>query len=337
MTKFFSDGYGSGLLSGLASTISGIWATHQQNKNVDKQIAAARQENAEARDYNLRLAKLQNAWNVAQWRRENEYNSPQSVMGRFRSAGLNPDLIYGGASNLGSASSPSLTAGAPASPVDVSAIGQKRTIGDAVQQGLRDSLLGAQVQLMNAQAKKTENEAKGQEITNSNLFEMDRAQIEKILSDTELSKKQVDEVAANVEVLKSKVDEVRENILTLKQLRQNSSEQQTLNWLDYELRRQRNAWQNRLDGSQLRLLDQQWAQSKKLFFQIYKSAEVEANMSNQLWQDYLAGKEHYSSQMFGGLPNWLKGTIYFFDVVSGIFTPASQIFSNFRGKTVIKR
>lgn len=34
-------------------------------------------------------------YNQAQWRRENEYNSPTAQMSRLREAGLNPNLVYG--------------------------------------------------------------------------------------------------------------------------------------------------------------------------------------------------------------------------------------------------
>lgn len=44
---------------------------------------------------NLVLAEYQNQWNLDQWNRENEYNSPAEQMKRYQEAGLNPNLIYG--------------------------------------------------------------------------------------------------------------------------------------------------------------------------------------------------------------------------------------------------
>ena len=44
---------------------------------------------------NLILAEYQNQWNIDQWNRENEYNSPAAQMVRYQEAGLNPNLIYG--------------------------------------------------------------------------------------------------------------------------------------------------------------------------------------------------------------------------------------------------
>lgn len=54
-----------------------------QRRNVDKTIQA-----------NKDMADLQYQRDVDIWNRANEYNSPQNQMARFKSAGLNPNLIY---------------------------------------------------------------------------------------------------------------------------------------------------------------------------------------------------------------------------------------------------
>lgn len=55
---------------------------------------------ANRQDINNRSAmREQNDWNLAQWQRENEYNSPKAQMQRFADAGLNPNLIYGQGTN----------------------------------------------------------------------------------------------------------------------------------------------------------------------------------------------------------------------------------------------
>ena len=43
---------------------------------------------------NVRLQKMQNDFNLEMWNKNNEYNSPQAQMQRFKDAGLNPNLIY---------------------------------------------------------------------------------------------------------------------------------------------------------------------------------------------------------------------------------------------------
>lgn len=45
------------------------------------------------------LAEQQHAWNVEDWQRVANYDSPSAQMQRFRDAGLNPSLIYGQMSN----------------------------------------------------------------------------------------------------------------------------------------------------------------------------------------------------------------------------------------------
>lgn len=200
----FFDKFGNSLISGGSSLISGIFGTLAQNRNVDKQIKAQKEENAKMRAYNLNLAKMENQWNIDQWNRENEYNTPAAMMKRLREGKLNPDLMYqNGTSGLTSATSPSMTSGAPAQPTDMSALGQKRTIGDSVQQGLRDSLVGAQIDVMKSEARKNNADAGGQEITNESLAEMNEATIKEKISaanKNEADRKQAEEM---VNTLKS--------------------------------------------------------------------------------------------------------------------------------------
>lgn len=144
---------GSAITTGV-SLLGGLIGNNAQKKNINRQIRAQQEENQKNREYNLMLAQQQNAWNLEQWERENDYNSPEAQMERYRKAGLNPDLMAGGAQNL-SASSPMMTAGAPSTPTDMSMLGQKPTLGQAIQSALRDSMLGAQIDNIKANTRKT--------------------------------------------------------------------------------------------------------------------------------------------------------------------------------------
>lgn len=144
----------------LASAGAAVFGTMQSNKNIDKQISAQSKENEKIRKYNLDLAKKQNEWNLRQWQMENAYNSPSAQIERMREAGLNPDMMYGGgvSGNL-SASSPSMTSGAAATPMDFTSLANKKTVGDTVMQALA-------VEQARANIDKTRGEAKAQGMTN---------------------------------------------------------------------------------------------------------------------------------------------------------------------------
>lgn len=100
-----------GALAGAATTAAGNWMANQANQNL-----AQGQQN-----WNQSMWEQQNQYNTEQWNREqqrsmsvyerergdqlefwklqNEYNSPQSQMARYKEAGLNPHLIYGQGNN----------------------------------------------------------------------------------------------------------------------------------------------------------------------------------------------------------------------------------------------
>lgn len=52
---------------------------------------------------NERLAKEQRNWSEKMWHEQNAYNHPQMQMARLKAAGLNPNLVYGSGSVIGTA------------------------------------------------------------------------------------------------------------------------------------------------------------------------------------------------------------------------------------------
>lgn len=192
---------GSAISAG-ASFLGGLISNNSQRKAVKEQIRAQELENQRNREYNLMLAQQQNAWNVEQWERENEYNDPAAQMKRFKNAGLNPDLMAGsGAQNL-SAPSPTMTAGAPSTPQDMSTLGRRPNFGEAVQIALRDSMIGAQIDNIKAQTRKTLAESGVTEIQakyedakqklgldiSRQQFEANKLQYEKLVQEVEQAK-----------------------------------------------------------------------------------------------------------------------------------------------------
>lgn len=82
-------------LFGIGSAIGGIaggYASLQGAKYAaDKALQATKETNAA----NLKLAQFQNDWNIAQWNRQNAYNTPAAQRARYEEAGINPYFALG--------------------------------------------------------------------------------------------------------------------------------------------------------------------------------------------------------------------------------------------------
>lgn len=153
----------SAIIGTVGNVFSDIFGAKQQSKNIDRQIAAQKEENAATRQHNVALARMQNNMNIAQWQRENEYNSPSAQMQRFQAAGLNPNLIYG-QSNTAPQLSGSMTSGAPATPVDMSALGNKPSALASVFRSLGDGLMNIPLYREQVRGMRLENEEKEADI-----------------------------------------------------------------------------------------------------------------------------------------------------------------------------
>lgn len=220
-------------LSGGASLIGNIVGNSQQNANIDKQIAFQREENEKARAFNKAMAEQANQWSIAQWNRENQYNSPEAMRQRLRDAGVNADLFYGGNAQNTASASPSVTPVAPAVPTDVSAIGQKATIGDVTNNVVNQSLASAQIRKLEADKGKTRQETENLKIEgkilsadaltraaqNEQALEIGRSTIHVNHSianlnhkEAELASARITEAAANTNLLYEKANEVKANI-----------------------------------------------------------------------------------------------------------------------------
>lgn len=95
-----SQGFSNAMntLGGTASGIAGI-IQGKKNRKAAKEIAQMQYDSTIEginlqNEANRELAEYQNEWNLAQWNRENEYNSPEQQMARLKAAGLNPNLAY---------------------------------------------------------------------------------------------------------------------------------------------------------------------------------------------------------------------------------------------------
>lgn len=175
MANVFNN-VGVPLIGAATSLFAGIRASKQQQKIVAQQIQAQKEENEASRRYNLMLAEKQNQWNLEQWQRNNDYNTPSAVMSRLREAGVNPHMYYSKGNAMGgvSTASPEMTAGAPSSPIDTSGLLQQRTYGDAVQKAMEQALLSASVRKTNAETGLV-NQKRETEEYNTDIFQSDAA------------------------------------------------------------------------------------------------------------------------------------------------------------------
>ena len=90
---------GASLFSGIGNAVSGA---KQARKNRAHQLNLLHQQ----QDWSAQMAEKQNQWNIDQWNRENEYNSPVAQMERYELAGINPyNAVSSGQIGSGTASS----------------------------------------------------------------------------------------------------------------------------------------------------------------------------------------------------------------------------------------
>lgn len=210
----------------------------QQNANTDKMIAAQKAENEAARQWNSAEAQKNRDWQENMWNLSNKYNSLSSQRARAQKAGMNPDLMYGsGATNVAANTPPGAQAEGVA-PADMSAIANKRTLGDAVAQAAQNSLIDAQRRNIEADTQKKQSETKGQDITNKNLDEMlttgilsTKANIDKTLADAGLSREQTNVAKETITQIRQTVEQSKATVADLMNQIANRNASQAQQWI----------------------------------------------------------------------------------------------------------
>lgn len=79
------------IISAVGNIVGGSIAKSGSDAAAKASLQATRETNAA----NLKLAQYQNDWNVAQWNRQNAYNTPAAQRQRFEEAGINPYFALG--------------------------------------------------------------------------------------------------------------------------------------------------------------------------------------------------------------------------------------------------
>ena len=154
--KGIDPAVGAAAITAGANFIGGLFGSSSSKYAAKAQLQAVRETNKA----NLDLAKYQNEWNVAQWNRQNAYNTPAMQRQRYEEAGINPYFALG---NIQSGNAEGLMSADMANqqPVTSPLQGQSgqifgESIANAAQSGV-NAYYSAQIQQEQAKALQIEN------------------------------------------------------------------------------------------------------------------------------------------------------------------------------------
>ena len=94
-TEFLPHQFKNSFLGSVISAAGSIFGGSIAKQGSDAAAKAALQATRETNAANLKLAQYQNDWNLAQWNRQNAYNSPAAQRARYEEAGINPFFALG--------------------------------------------------------------------------------------------------------------------------------------------------------------------------------------------------------------------------------------------------
>lgn len=174
------------MLSAIGSFASSLLGARISSQNAQK-----------VNEQNERNLERQNAFNLAMWKRQNEYNLPKNQVERLKDAGINPALAL---SNISTGMAESMPSVAPQGAVghnagDIVANSFGGAI-DAYVQGQQAKNLRAQEALTKAEVAKTLSE-------NKHIDSRAKAEVDKAVSETAKNLAQTDTEKFNLSYLKS--------------------------------------------------------------------------------------------------------------------------------------
>lgn len=230
-------GAGAGLLSG---AFSGIGA----NKRQKRAIKAQKEENELARKFNAEQSQLsfdrESQFAERMYDKNNAYNSPAAQRARLSAAGINPDMIYGSASGLTSASMPSAhSSPASTSPSDMaSPIMNTPHIGESLLQGLSAAKMVAETDKIKTDTKKAEGDITSIDLDNIRkaattgaMIELDNMQVTLSRDIHDLNESNLRVLSQELNNLKTTNDQLNATIERTKAETANLGSQTTLNRL----------------------------------------------------------------------------------------------------------
>lgn len=174
-----------GLIDGLVSGIGGLISAGADRRMQKEQFAQTMEFNkAEAaanREFQTSEREAAQQWNLEQWNRENEYNSPVEQMKRAIAAGINPNAVAGSIGGAGSQAGQVRTSGQSGAQASVSQPPMPTSYSSAIS-NIAQSLNTIW------QNDKVRSETEGQNIANKYADERNRVEINKLNAET---KKQI--------------------------------------------------------------------------------------------------------------------------------------------------
>lgn len=165
--------------------------------------------NASNRKYALEMYDRQRADALADWNRQNQYNSPAAVMQRYKQAGLSPHLIYGQVNNAPAIRSSSMDTPRNVAPQIDSKISELPILKLQMQN------IEKQGKLMDAQALKTASEIENKKLMNQFLadsygYRLDSVMETNLLNRSRryLNEKQMDKIEADIRTIQPRINQL---------------------------------------------------------------------------------------------------------------------------------
>lgn len=220
----------AGIIAGAGQTSSGIanYVANRETNASNREIARETNEmnykiHQEDNEFNSREAQIAREWdaaqNLAQWNRENEYNTPAAQKQRLLAAGINPAAVFGNGSiseagSFNTSSSPASAGSPPAMQAPTMQAANFDWIGNGIH-AATSAYFEAQRQNDNHQRNQYDNQiaqVSAQFAAAKNLADLNEsyARIQKMLDDRSLSQATREKLEAESDDLRVRLDFFKE-------------------------------------------------------------------------------------------------------------------------------
>lgn len=219
---------------------------------------------------NRELAEQQNEWNVQQWNRENEYNSPSAQVQRLKEAGLNPAMMYDTGGSVVNTSSSKESANL-ANQVALTGVNPLMGVGESMSQASQNLL---QKEKTAAEVRNLDHNSEYQSVQTELIQKQTEGmqiQFENWRKQGALTDAQTNQVLTSIESINKNMQLADEQIKLYQSQTANLDEQTKKTQLE-------NVWTNVMNSAQLKKLKADTSVSEA------RQAEIEQQVRNMLQQ-----------------------------------------------------